>query len=229
MPSWNIHTAHAERLLAKNGADALGICDVDAFLLGNLLPDLYVGYMVPNISKKIEYKDTHLASPDFVPEPRFWEFFERYGTPGPDGKVSDLVLGSWAHLVADHDYNMRTNDYLLEHGIAPGTETRIKKQSDFDLFGRTLDISLSPHITPEVLRQCATYSPYPLGEQDIRQAQEVMEGIVRENSENHLDETPPYLMLTDEFFSSLFEQVTNRIRTGLLAYATGDPDWGARR
>ena len=43
MPSWNIHTAHAELLLREEGAAALGIRDVDAFLLGNLLPDVYVG------------------------------------------------------------------------------------------------------------------------------------------------------------------------------------------
>ena len=44
MPSWNIHTAHVERLLREEGAARLGVRDVNAFLFGNFLPDIYVGY-----------------------------------------------------------------------------------------------------------------------------------------------------------------------------------------
>ena len=39
MPSWNIHTAHVERLLREEGAAALGVVDVNAFLFGNFVPD----------------------------------------------------------------------------------------------------------------------------------------------------------------------------------------------
>ena len=53
MPSWNIHTAHVERLLREEGADALGVSDVNAFLFGNLAPDVYVGYMVPDTTYRI--------------------------------------------------------------------------------------------------------------------------------------------------------------------------------
>ena len=56
MPSWNIHTAHVERLLREHGASELGIGDKDAFLMGNLLPDVYVGYMVPDATWRIDYK-----------------------------------------------------------------------------------------------------------------------------------------------------------------------------
>ncbi len=61
MPSWNIHTAHVERLLREHGASELGIDDKDAFLMGNLLPDVYVGYMVPDATWRIDYKLTHLT------------------------------------------------------------------------------------------------------------------------------------------------------------------------
>lgn len=229
MPSWNIHTAHAERLLDEVGADALGIRDVDAFLLGNLLPDVYVGYMVPNPTRKIEYKDTHFADPTFVPEPRYWEFFEKYGAPGTDGVVSDLVLGNWAHLVADHDYNHHNNDFIAAHGIAPGKETRIRKQADFDLFGRTLDISRVPRITPEVLRQCREFPQYEIAEADARGAQAAMEKIVASNAERHIDGEPRYQMLQNDFFPSTFDEVHEHICAGLLAYAAGDASWGARR
>ena len=43
MPSWNIHIAHAEGLLAKDGPVARVVRDRNAFLFGNLIPDIYVG------------------------------------------------------------------------------------------------------------------------------------------------------------------------------------------
>lgn len=229
MPSWNIHTAHAERLLAESGAAALGIRDVDAFLLGNLLPDVYVGYMVPDCSRKIPYKDTHFADPNFVPEPRYGEFFELYAQPDEDGLVSDLVLGSWAHLVADHDYNQHANQFFVAHDIQPCTETRIKKQGDFDLFGRTLDISLAPQVTDEVLRQCARFRQYRVDEADVYATRRAMEGIIRDNAERHVYGEPVYQMLGADFFASTFDRVTEHIRAGLAAYAAGDPTWGAQR
>lgn len=229
MPSWNIHTAHAELLLREEGAAALGIHDVDAFLLGNLLPDVYVGYMVPDITRKIPYADTHFASADFVPEPRYWEFFELYGAPESDGHVSDLVLGAWAHLVADHDYNQHNNAFINARDIKPSTETRERKQADFDTFGRTLDISLVPNITDEVLRQCALFRQYEVLEPDVRGAAEAMRRIVRDNAEHHVVGTPTYRMLTDDFFPSTFAEVDTHIRAGLHAYAAGDASWGAKR
>ena len=42
MPSWNIHIAQAERLLARDGACARFVRDANAFLFGNLVPDIPV-------------------------------------------------------------------------------------------------------------------------------------------------------------------------------------------
>ena len=229
MPSWNIHTAHAEHLLDDPGAQSLGIRDVDAFLLGNLLPDVYVGYMVKNITRKIKYAETHLADPNFVPEPDYGLFFKRYGTPDADGQVSDLILGSWAHLVADHDYNKHVNEFLVAHDIKPCTETRIRKQADFDLFGRTLNITRAPQITPQVLKQCESYAPYELYPSDMFNTQAAMEAIIVDNAVRHVDGAPDYQMLGADFFAETFDAVTNHIRSGLAAYAAGDPLWGAER
>ena len=56
MPSWNVHIAHADRLLEK-GAGCLDV-DIhypDAFLLGNVAPDVHIGFMVPDYSHKVRY------------------------------------------------------------------------------------------------------------------------------------------------------------------------------
>lgn len=69
MPSWNIHTAHVERLLAEYDQEELGIHDVNCFLFGNLVPDIYVGYMVAHTTRTIPYGATHLTDPTFMPCP----------------------------------------------------------------------------------------------------------------------------------------------------------------
>lgn len=230
MPSWNIHTAHAERLLAEEDPYALGIRDVNAFLFGNLLPDIYVGYMVPNVTHKIDYRETHFADPGYVPEPRYDEFFERFVVPSADssGRVSDVVLGAWAHLVADHVYNGHFNRLLEQLGLKPCTEIRERKQSDFDIFGRTLDISQAPVATPELIRQCAAFPQYVVEEPDVRATCEAMAHIVADNAANHVSE-PTYSLLGAEYFETVPPQVDALIRKGLHAYAAGQADWGAVR
>ena len=230
MPSWNIHTAHVERLLAEEAPAALGIRDTNAFLFGNLVPDIYVGYMVPNPTRKIAYRETHFADPAHVPEPRYGEFFERYVVPSADneGRVSDVLLGAWAHLVADHVYNAHFNQLLRRLGMQPSSEVRERKQSDFDIFGRTHDIHSVPVATPELIAQCAAFPQYEVAEADVHATCAVMARIVRDNAEHHVSE-PVYDLLGASYFSVVPNEVDATIRAGLAAYAAGDADWGRSR
>lgn len=230
MPSWNIHTAHVERLLREEDAAALGIRDVNAFLFGNLVPDIFVGYMVPDLTHKIEYRETHFADPGYVPEPRYYEFFERYVAPSADndGRVSDVCLGAWTHLVADHVYNAHFNQLIYRLGLKPGTEVRERKQADFDTFGRTLDISLVPEVTPELISQCASFPQYEIDERTMRSTCAVMARIVADNAARHVT-MPTYRLLSDNYFSQVPDEVDALMRAGLHAYAAGDPQWGRQR
>lgn len=222
MPSWNIHTAHVEYLLAHGQPDKLGIRDTNAFLFGNIVPDVYVGYMVKNPTRKIRYGDTHFVDPGFVPEPRFWEFWEKEALPAADGqgRVSDLVLGAWCHLVADNLYNHHTNQFLVDHDIQPGEQTRIRKQGDFDLFGRTLDIDLTLRVDEALLEQATHFPQYEVAEEDVRSAVEVQDQIVRHNQEAHIGGVPDYAMLTPAFFAETFAEVDRWMSEGLSAYAS---------
>jgi hypothetical protein len=221
MPSWNIHIAHVERLLARDGAEALGVRDPNAFLFGNLVPDIYVGYLVSPITKKIPYRTTHFADPAYVPQPAYWEFWERYARPLADaaGRVSDVVLGAWMHLLADNVYNAHNNRYIAERGIAPGEETRKRKQADFALFGRTLDISTQLHADDALLAQAAAFPQYAIAEPDARATVAVANDVVRDNRREHVTGTPDYCMLSAEFFSSTFERVCYLMERNLKAYA----------
>ena len=230
MPSWNIHTAHVERLLAEEDASSLGIRDVNAFLMGNIIPDVYVGYMVPNPTRKIDYRVTHLADPSHVPEPRYGEFFERFAVPSADasGRVSDVVLGAWTHLVADNLYNLHFNRLIKRIGVKPSSTTRARKQSDFDIFGRTLDIHMVPEPTSELIEQCAAFPQYAIEESDVRAACKVMRRIVADNAANHVSD-PVYDLLGSSYFTEIPTLVDARMREALHAYAAGDPAWGVQR
>ena len=230
MPSWNIHTAHVERLLATEDPTALGICDVNAFLFGNLLPDVYVGWMVPDASRKINYLTTHFAEKGDIPTPRYEEFFERYAVPSADasGHVSDVVLGAWTHLLADHVYNARFRVLLAREGLQPSSEVRERKQRDFDTFGRTLDIHLVPEPTSELVAQCAVFPQYPVDEPDVQKACAAMGRIVADNAEHHVND-PAYDLVDAEYFAHVPTEVDALMRAGLHAYAASKVDWGRRR
>lgn len=262
MPSWNIHIAHTEAVLARAGELARSVRDQNAFLFGNLLPDVRVGYMVPGVRELIPYRITHFAKPEHIPKPReaeFWQeyvvpllavgegsrvearsiaderervnhvhFPERYAGSGAEfsresasvdaGEPSaedvlvscrDMVLGAWAHLVADNIWNTRVNEYLAAHGGKPSESFRIKKQGDFDWFGRTLKISLIPVASPRLVEAAARFPQYPICRDDILAAVGVAHETVRVNEGG--DEHPPYLLLTDEFFSQTCAEVVDTI------------------
>lgn len=219
MPSWNIHIAHVERLLADRGAHALGIEDVDAFLLGNLVPDIYVGYMVPNATTRIDYKLTHLTLRNHIPVPRcdeFWDFYcvnpAGYGAE----KVTDLVKGAWCHLVCDHVYNEHTRSWLQEVHIRPGEQARILKQADFADYGRTLRISSMPRVTSAAIDQGAAFPQYRIAETDLCKAAEVAAGIVDENTLNYIEGEPDYRLLTGDFFRTAQDEAHKKMISGLI-------------
>lgn len=214
MPSWNIHIAQTERLLGREGAAARCVANRDIFLFGNVVPDVYVGYMVPGASPLIPYGETHLAKSEPIPKPREHEFWERFVAPragaltqgaGPERDEFDLVLGAWAHLMADCLWNTRVNEYLDAHGGKPSESFRIKKQGDFDWFGKTLPISSVPAASPELYAACAAFPQYPVGRDAVNEAIEVTRAIVAANPGT--PEHPPYRLLTDAFFDRVFTEV----------------------
>lgn len=282
MPSWNIHMAQTERLLERPGAAAATVRDAGIFMFGNVLPDIFVGFMVPGAGLDspyhIPYRISHFTDPVSIPKPREWEFWnafvgplaaraaalaaggpldgsdepaldrfvaaprvpqppvaqaiaEERGRKGVEGPAEhprvfasaveaglpdeldtardllDLCLGAWTHLLADNIWNTRVNEYLDMIGGKPGEEFRIKKQGDFDAFGRTLALSRAavPAETPALVRAAAAFPQYAVGEPFVHDSLVVMFDIVRSNGgrPEHL----PYRLLTDEFFDRVFNEV----------------------
>ncbi len=307
MPSWNIHIAHAEELLASGGALAAAVCDRNAFLFGNVLPDIRVGYMVPGIVEPIPYRITHFAKPEHIPKPREWEFWDAYvapaftkgnvvvspksrssesfsfapsmstdGTAGTsrdvfdvqarvDGDIHgsatalnvpiytlqedierlnrvhyparyegaapfaelnagellhtdsefeqqiaqslrDMLLGTWVHLLADNIWNTRVNELLESIGGKPSEGFRIKKQGDFDWFGKTLSISSIVRVTDRLVKTAARFPQYPISRDEVLYTAGVVHEVVRDNPGN--PEHPAYRLLSDDFFTNTFAEVS---------------------
>ena len=218
MPSWNVHLAHAERLLTEVGPSALGVSDVNAFLVGNVVPDIPVGFIVKEPKNKLPYVVTHLAKKEPIPFPRAAEFWDTY-IEGRD-EVDDLTLGAWAHLVADRVYNLHTRAYLDAIHVEANDEARTGKQGDFALFGRTLKLTCSVHVDEALLRETAAFEQYELPEQDVVEAVRLCNFYVEENHREHLPKLPELSLLTPEFFESawaeahqtILERLASRVR-----------------
>lgn len=199
----------------------MGISDANCFLFGNLVPDIYVGYMVQPLTKTRTYCDTHVAADEFMPTPRYDEFWDLYVAPllsyGPLPE-RDLALGAWAHLVCDHTYNLAARKVAYDAGYKPGDGVRILKQSDFDAYGKSLSISMVVQDTPTLIHTAHNFVQYPIEKPDVEASIAVVQRIVDVNASNL--PRPAYQLLSTEFFEATATAAHNIIISTLLDVAT---------
>ena len=120
----------------------------------------------------------------------------------------DFELGVWVHLLADCIWNTRVNEFLDREGIAPSEEFRVKKQGDFDAFGKTLSIDLVPRATPRLAATAAAFPQYRIDERAILMTVGVAHETVRGNT--FPSDSVSYRLLTSDFFESVFAEVAER-------------------
>ena len=116
----------------------------------------------------------------------------------------DMVLGAWTHLLADTIWNSRVSDYLDVLGEKPSKGFRIKKQGDFDQFGKSLAIDAFPASTPGLIDTAAQFPQYAIDERSVYFTCAIAHEIVRTN---HLAAPASYRLLTKEFFAATFDEV----------------------
>ena len=201
MPSWIIDLAHAEQLLADAGTAQLGIDDWNSFLVGSILPDIPVGFMVPNPRKHIRYIYTHCADPVPIPVPREQEFFEAHLACG---SASSLERGIWAHIACDALYNQATIDFLDRQKIAAGEPARIGKQGDFMLFGKSLATGKGPIGSDEVMAELDRFADWRPDKDDVRTGIAVAQSFI--NTHPQPVNPADYQLLDEEFFTATWEK-----------------------
>lgn len=219
MPSWNIHTAHIETLLASCPPEDLGIQDVNAFLFGSIVPDIYVGFMVPEASLRVDYCITHMAQINMIPVANadlFWDLYLAFRTPTDPTQLS-LALGAWAHLLTDRYYNGNFRSYWLEHDIPGGDAQRIGKQADFELFGHSLSISSLIQATPELLQAAYDFRPYRILEEDAKRSIAIANAIVSENAAKK-PANASYQMISEAWLWEVFHACDERTQLWLRTW-----------
>lgn len=104
MPSWAIHLKIAKEL-AKNMPEE----DYQEFLLGNILPDVNVGYLINPISKQIPYSVTHYGKMEtFDGKTREFPDYETFAKDYAKDMKNPIIRGYLAHLATDFYWNYQT-------------------------------------------------------------------------------------------------------------------------
>ncbi|MBR3888464.1 MAG: zinc dependent phospholipase C family protein [Clostridia bacterium] len=127
MPNWKTHIEFGKRVNKKLNYTGEKL---ELFLIGNLLPDINNGYMIPDISKKIDHETTH-----YVINGNY-SYINFYNKHKENIKKNPLLMGYFAHLFLD--YNMNNDFYTTyrEDNINKyeHKQLRMMKQSDFRLY-----------------------------------------------------------------------------------------------
>ena len=88
--------------------------------------------------------------------------------------------------------------FLRAHHIPTGEDARIRKQADFDIYGRSLDMNCLPEASDELFAVAAAHPQYGFTHSDVEQTLQVIQRIAEENRQNSVS-SPQYQMLNTEF------------------------------
>lgn len=200
MPSWAIHLNIAKEL-SKNMAEETK----ESFILGNILPDVNVGYLINPISKQIPYTITHYGrwkklEKDTRELPDYEEFIKEY----KKDLKNPIVLGYLSHLMTDYYWNYHTfvKKGIYENGKLVGVYgdknfilgdsevIRKTKVSDFNVFSRYLyenGIVDIPNFNNKLADLVEPIKEIHIEEQDLQGVnkyfEEIPEKIKEENQE----------------------------------------------
>ena len=246
MPSWNIHMAQTERLFTHMSEKTFPVSEKNIFVFGNLVPDIFVGYMVPGIKPCISYGKTHFAVPSKIPLPNELEFWNLYigdqSQPPKDSpccncqigpmsndlefhqskrftkkdNVDAIVLGIWAHLATDNIWNDRTRKFANVHQIQITDSLRVAKQADFDIYGRTQYLGKGPFVTEELLNSSKKMVQYPLSKQIVIKTCAIAQKIV-EDAHHNKNEINKQYQLFDKMWLDKTMEITDDFLSLILA------------
>lgn len=105
MTSWKIHLKVANNLKEK-----LNIYEEkDKFMIGNILPDMYVGHVIKKLSKKEEYEVTHYRTKAVINSGKFFlPDYDMFKNIHIENLSDPLILGYLVHLMTDYFFNKYT-------------------------------------------------------------------------------------------------------------------------
>ena len=169
MPSWSIHLSLANKL--KNSLKLN-----DEFIIGNVMPDVLIGYLIENPSQTIDKNINHFqdGKPPII---NIYNFIKKYKKQ----LKNPIVKGYLAHLITDKFYNEYTykHHYSFEDGrpksiLKDGTKIPALiekpwqiKQNDFEIYGQKLINNNTIHQIKEKIKNYNIIKESPLDENDL--------------------------------------------------------------
>ena len=128
MPNWKTHIEIGLRLNEELKYDKKNL---NLFLFGSILPDINNGYLITDISNKIEHDITHMGK--FI-NSSYTDFYNKYKNEIEN--KNPLFLGYLAHLYTDNTWNKNFYTRVQNENIKVENrdELRIMKQSDFKVY-----------------------------------------------------------------------------------------------
>lgn len=220
MPSWPIHLAIANKINKKL---KLG----DDFIIGNILPDSLNGYIVKNITQKIEKNITHYEDKqkNKAPTINLKKFLKE------NNQNNSIILGYYAHLFTDKFYN---EDFHKNHTIIKNNRKCVilnnkqidlintpwkLKQIDFNNYGNYLithnKIGNKLEITQATLENIKKL-PFNINESDLKKTIKTANTIIEtKNKEETLT------IYTKKELDELFEKCYKELLKNLIKIKWG--------
>lgn len=166
MPSWKIHLEYAKKinkyLKFENEAYTL-------FLVGSILPDINNGYLVPNVSRKIEHDITHFGK--YNDAKSYKQFYNIYHKEIEN--MEPLFLGYLFHLYVDYRWNKDFYNKVknIKRDEQKKEELRKAKQSDFLLYANNyIENYIEVESVTFVIDECRKIKEVSIDVQDILEA-----------------------------------------------------------
>lgn len=211
MPGWIMHLVTANEVSKKLQVDK------NSFLFGNLLPDVYNGYIVSNLSNHIDHGVSHYDTKEKIEG-------KTYSLPDIEGFIqlyknklnNSVILGYATHLMTDYYWNRKTytKKYIyneqgkvgkvrLKNGEILETKENLEamhiKQKDFATFSKFLvqnEEVLFPKYQEELINKSNELKYLKTNQEDMKKVFQYITYMPKQIKENIADED--YLLYSQE-------------------------------
>lgn len=212
MPCWGTHLYIANELNKKVKLD------INEFLLGNLLPDMYSGWIIKNASKIEIYETSHIGKKTLLNGKKYTlPDVEKFEEENKDlFKNNILLLGYFVHILTDYffnkysfqnhyvkDENSKTIGCYLKNGeFLSGDAEYVKKYKhlDFLLFSnkklKEID-DLKIEYKSDFIEKCKSINVMEIYEEDLIKTVKYANEILVEKSEKNRNENE-YKIFTEK-------------------------------
>lgn len=210
MPSWSIHLSLANKLKKE-------LKLADDFIIGNVMPDILVGYMIENSSQIVSKAISHFqdGKPPVINIDKFLKKYKHYLN-------NSLIKGYLSHLLTDKFYNEYTYKYhyTFDDGrpkiiLNDGTKVPALiekpwqiKQSDFEVYGQKLINNNTISSINERIKDCDVIKECPIDKYDLDKTITKINEISKDKKD--YDKTK-LRMFTEEELDKIYDECYKKI------------------